>query len=256
MKKTNNSLLILVGICALAIGMFWYSFWYKPCPESTASTCLMVGTSADYKPFSFKENDEIVGFDIDVVKEVAHRLNKTIQFQDMPFEMLVPQIQLGRIHLIAAGMTVTPARAERVIFTEPYLTGDPLVIITLKDRPLTYEELDGKNVIVNQGYTADFYLSKNSHINLIKLPSVADALMSLNAKRADAFVTASNTIKPFLDQYGHDNFNVAFVPETDENSALAISKEYPELAEQVKTVIRDMLADGTIDALKEKWHVQ
>src|SRR5690606_5895383 len=109
-------------ILVLVSGLFWYSFFYNPCNQRTVSVIRVV-TSADFKPMAFIDGDDIVGFDIDVVKEIARRLNKQIEIQDMPFELLIPQIQLGSIQLIAAGMTVTPERSERVFFTEPYLTG-------------------------------------------------------------------------------------------------------------------------------------
>ena len=250
----NKSFLILFGICLGAMALFWYSFFYKS-QVPVDSNVLIVGTSADFKPMSFKEGDEITGFDIDVVKEVARRLNKTIELRDMPFELLIPQLQLGTLHMVAAGMTITDERAKRVFFTSPYLSNDPLVILSLASNPVKLDDLGHKKIIVNQGYTADIYLSKLPRIALTRLPTVADALLSLQAHRADAFVTARQTIMPILKQHGADKYHMSTIPDTDENVALAISQQHPQLAEEVHKEIAGMLEDGTIAALREKWHV-
>src|SRR5580704_2849514 len=93
-------------------------------PQS--SNILLVGTNAEFAPYSFIDNGQIVGFDIDVAQEVAQRLGKTITFKDMPFESLLPELQLGRIEIIAAGITPTQERAQKVLFTKPYVEGDKL----------------------------------------------------------------------------------------------------------------------------------
>lgn len=253
MKK---AFLIIFSIICVAVALFWYSFWYTPCPRAVGADLLVVGTSADFQPFAFKDGDDIVGFDIDVIKEVAQRLHKKLDIKDMPFELLVPQVQLGTIQAIAAGLTITPERSERVIFTEPYFSEDPLIVISRVDHPITNDNLSGKKIIVNQGYTADFHLSKRPDIELTRLPTVSDAIMALQAKRADAFVTAESTFKPFIKQYGTSGFLISQLPGVDENYALAISRTNPELAQQIQSIVKDLIADGTIEKLKQKWHIQ
>lgn len=236
--------------------VFWLRQIQRPSLPDIPDT-IVVGTSADFQPMSFRKEGEVVGFDIDVVTQAVKRLGKEIEIKDMPFELLIPQLQLGTIHIIAAGMTPTPERAQRVLFTEPYLTKDPLWVITLADHePLrSFKDLEGKEVIVNQGYTADMYMSNIPTINLVRLPSVADALLALKSGRGYAFVTASNTIKPLFEHYGRDAFNIFAIEDTDENTALAIAPDYPVLTQKIQAVLKDMEADGTMQQLKEKWHL-
>ena len=72
-----------------------------------------------------------------------HRLKKEIIFKDMPFDALIPEIQIGNIHVIASGMTPTEERALRTLFTRPHLTGNPLVIISSKT--ILGQGFDGQN---------------------------------------------------------------------------------------------------------------
>jgi polar amino acid transport system substrate-binding protein len=251
MKKSLVGFLIL-GL----IGVFLYMKWKSPQVTMEIPETLIVGTSADFQPFCFKDKDAVVGFDIDIAREVARRLGKEVVIKDIPFELLIPQLQLGSVHFVASCMTPTPERAQRVIFSEPYLTGDRLIVISTTSNPIkTLAELKGKKVIVNQGYTADRYMSKIEGIDLVRLPSVSEAMLALNGGRADAFVTASKPIQPYFDQYGRSRFSTFFIDDATEDAALAFSSLYPKLAQEVETILQSMKSDGTIEQLKAKWRL-
>ena len=251
MKKLFISLLL--GLAAFS-ALFW---WRKTSDYKPLEKILIVGTSADYPPFSFRDmNNSIVGFDIDVVKEVGKRIGMEIDLQDKPFGLLLPQIELGQIHAIAAGMTPTPDRAQRVHFSKPYLTGNPLLIVTLPEHTITsLEDLKGKDVIVNTGYVADLYMSSIPGVNLIRLTKVADALAALEQGKGFAFVTATFSLQPYIKDK-KERFNYFRLTEVEEQSALALSKKLPqEFVDRVQKALDSMEADGTIEALKKKWEV-
>lgn len=255
MKKFLIPLLLIAGAF---VALTWYrsTDQYKPL-ENT----LIVGTSADYPPFSFRDKDlSIVGFDIDVVKEVAKRLSMQTDIQDKPFGMLLPQIEMGQVHAIAAGMTPTPERAKRVYFSKPYLQSNPLLVVSLAQNPplTSLEDLKGKDVIVNTGYTADTYMSKIPDINLIRLGKFADAIAALEHGKAYAFVTAAFTLQPYLKEHDKEKtkFNIFRIQETDEETSLALSKKLPaEFLQKVQKVLDDMESDGTLAALRQKWEL-
>ena len=175
----------------LALITFTLIFWYRKTSDyKPLEKILIVGTSADFPNFSFRDKDNtIVGFDIDVIKEVTKRLGMELDLQDRPFGLLLPQIELGQIHAIAAGMTPTEERAKRVTFSKVYLSGNPLLVVSSAKNPAItdLEDLKGKDVIVNTGYTADFYMSKVPNVNLIRLTKVADALAALEQGKGYAF---------------------------------------------------------------------
>lgn len=249
---------IALTVAIFAIAIIWYkkTSQYKPL-ENT----IIVGTSADFPPFSFRDkNDEIVGFDIDIIKEISKRIGMEVDLNDRPFSMLLPQIQIGQIHIIAAGMTPTEERKKNVNFTKPYLSGNPLLIISLAKNPpiSSLEDLKGKDIIVNTGYTADIYMSKLPGINIIRLSKVADAFAALEQGKGYAFVTASFTVNPYLKSYEQykDKFNIFKIKETDESIALGVSKKLPdEFFEKIQKTLDQMEADGTLYALKQKWQV-
>ncbi len=236
------------AIIFILIAFAGWTLIFKPSPH----TALLVGTNAEFPPFTFRQEGEIVGFDIDIAKEVSRRLGKEMQFKDMPFDTLLPDLLLGQIDFIAAGMTATEERAKRVAFTKPYLHDDPLLIVTL-DKPLKFEDLKGKTVVVNEGFTADIYLAKQNEVNLVRLPTTADGFIALKSGRADAFVTADSTVRSFYAAQGDAHFALESIPGTAENCALVLPKNNPDLLKQIQSALDEMEKVGYIDQLKKKW---
>jgi polar amino acid transport system substrate-binding protein len=255
MKKGNNRLApLFLMIVTVSLVFLLHRLQRKPLLPALPDT-LIIGTTADFKPFSFRENDQFVGFDIDVVTHIAQKINKPFIIKDINFDVLIPQLQLGSIHIVAAGLTKTPEREKHAIFTNPYIVNNPLFVLTKSGTtPLTnITELQGKTVIVNQGYTADLYMSLIENITLIRLPTISDALLALQSGRADAFVTAGNTLAPIFERYPSERFNLFMIPDTNDTISLAISPKYPELARKIQHALQEMEQDGTLIALKEKW---
>jgi polar amino acid transport system substrate-binding protein len=255
----NSRFLIPLAIISfIIIGSIWFA--RKPHSNSHTQTTetLIIGTNAEFPPFSFIDQDQIVGFDIDVIKEVAQRIKKNIIFSNMSFEALIPELQVGTIHAIAAGMTPTQERAKRVFFTTPHFTGDPLLAVQKKGAmPITTsEQLLGKTVVVNQGYTADQYVTNLGVSDIVRLssPLISTGLLAINSGQADLFLAAKSSLQPFLAKQS-DAYQISTIENTAESSALAISKKYPQLFSAIQAALSDMIADGTIANLAKKWNL-
>lgn len=238
--KMYKKLLILLSCLGIA------------CAHAAQNDAFIVGTNAEFPPFCYIDNNAIVGFDIDVAKEVAHRLGKPIEFKDMPFDALIPEIMLGQVDFVAAGMSATEERAKRALFTKPYLSDDPLVIISTSQK-FNLEDLKGKTVIVNEGFTADHYMSAIDGINLVRLPGQADGFMAIKSGRADAFVTSKSTVNAFFEIQDAAAFQVTTLEGTSETCALVVPKNKPKMLNDIQNALNEMEKDGTMAKLKAKW---
>ena len=256
MSTRNTTILIaLAGITIFT----WYLSHHTtnlPSQEPDFET-IIVGTNAEFEPFSFIENNEIVGFDIDIVKEVINRLGKNIKLKDMPFPLLIPEIQTGAIHLIAGGISPTPEREKRMLFTKPYVENDPFIVVqpAQSAKIETADDLIGKSVIVNQGYTADNYISAIDGIEVIRLSSakIDDGLLALKNNKADAYIASKSSLLPYIEKQTERIFQYTPLKGSEESFALAVSKKYPKLLNEVQSVLDDMQKDGTIQSLRNKW---
>ena len=93
---------------------------------------LVVGTSADFPPFEYKdpETGEIVGFDIELIKLIAQKIGyDRVEIKDMDFDSLIPALQAGQIDVAIAGMTITEKRKQQVDFSIPYWSADQAVVV-------------------------------------------------------------------------------------------------------------------------------
>lgn len=252
----NFTLLKTISILAVTTIFFWWFWSLKKPTEPLNNDILIVGTNAEYPPYAFIEHDTIVGFDIDIIKEVAKRLNKKIDLQDMPFDALLPAAQVGSIEVIAAGISPTPERAKKLLFTEPYLKSDPLLIISKQSKPLrSIEDLTGKDVVVNEGFRADSYISSLKGPIVTRLATVTEAFMALEAGRADAFVSAKSAVQPYFKQHSNHTFTIAELQNVTDEYALAVSPKNKELLPKIQKVLDEMQHDGTLQRLKEKWNL-
>ncbi len=259
MKKSPSLSLkaIFVGLLCAALA---YSFMNrKPAPVCSQGQCLLVGTSDDFPPFSFNENGSIVGIDIDVVNEAARRLDKTVVLKNMNFDVLLRELQSGAIEAIACGMTPSEERKKRVLFTEPHLEGDSFVMVSLKNNLAnsanptgTVHDLVGKKVVVNEGYTADSYITQ-AGIDALRTGNLAEAFLALQTGKADVFVTAGTPLKPYFAQHSETDFTITPLTGTNESCALAVTKKNPELCDALNRVLQEMKEDGTMNNLKKKW---
>lgn len=244
-------------ITIFLIAFLYKKYQIKPVKDPQL---IVVGTSADYPPYEYVDTktSEIVGFDIDVMKSVAERLNKKIIIQNMSFTSLVFALLAEEIDLIAAGMSPTPRRSKFVLFTDKYLDGDYFVVVSKKDIfiPKSLEDLKGKQVVVNTGYTAEAFMAKQEGVHLIRLKDVSLGLVSIQTGSADAFVCAQSVLKTILQKKNNsDQFALLPLHGTGDDCAFAVKKENTQLADQVNNVLEIMHQDGTLEQLKNKWNV-
>ena len=93
-------------------------------PTEGASGVLKLGTAAITEPFSFVDGSRnVVGFDIELARYVAQKLGRKLEVINMDFGALIPALVSGKVDMIAACITITRERAEKVLFSEPYYTG-------------------------------------------------------------------------------------------------------------------------------------
>ncbi len=243
-------ILALAACTALAL---IYHFNHQA-PQTTLEDVISIGTNAEYQPYCFVKDGTITGLDIELIEELSKRLHKKIIIKDMAFTTLLPELQLGSIHVIAAGLTPTEERGRVVNFLTPHQHEGALVIIAPKTAAIgSLDDLRGKTVITNEGFTADTYISAIKDINVLRVPSVADAFLTLQNNRADAFVSALSAAQPFFALYGKDNWTIITLPTSNDATALAISKKYPALQQALQEQLNAMKADGSLAALTKKW---
>ena len=174
-----------------------------------------------------------------------------MQFEDRPFNSLILELLGNQIDVIAAGATPTEDRKKHVLFTDNCTQGDAFIAVS-KEPINSLDELLQKHIITNTGYAADLHVSNyNLAHPLIKLKSPSEALLALQSNAGDVFVTAKTPIQNFLAT--HHNYYIWQLPEEGDCTAFAVDINNQELCDQINTILAEMKANGSLQALLEKW---
>lgn len=228
-------------------------------PKDGISSELVLGLDDTFAPMGFRnENGEIVGFDIDLAKEAAKRMNVTIKFQPIDWSMKESELDAGNIDFIWNGYTVTEERKEKVGFTTPYLENSQL-IITMKDSNInTKSDLAGKMVAVQAESSALDAIKAEGDIassfkELVEFSTNNEAFIDLESGRTDAIVVDGVLARYYMKQKGDNNYKVLKEDFGDEEYAVGLRKGDTELLDKLNKAFDEMKKDGTYDKIYSKW---
>lgn len=225
---------------------------------------LVIGTSADYAPREFHMvidgKDTIVGYDIDIAKEIAKDIGVELKIQDIAFEGLLTSLNAGQVDMVIAGMAVTPERLEAVDFSIPYgkstdLNEGQKLVIRKEDKDLytSIESLANKNVAVQksglQEQIAKKQLSNSKITYLSKIPML---VLELQSKKVDAIILANDVAKNYANE--NPDLYVTDIPlvQEIEGTAIAFKKGSDALVEQTNFTLERLMSEGTMDEIIEK----
>ena len=213
---------------------------------------LYVGTNAEFQPFEYLEDGKIVGFDVELMEEIAKLMGKEIEWKNIAFDGLLPALQAKKLDVIIAGMTATEERKKFVNFSETYYTSNQMILIS-KENPVveSFDKLAGHNVGVILGYTGDIAVSAIDGVKVQRYNGAAEAIMALKAKKVDAVVLDSEPAKNYVAQ--NKGLVLADADAEQEEYAIAVRKNDKALLEKVEKALSEIKANGTYDKLIQKY---
>ena len=233
------------------------------CASKGASTAtegkLTMATNAQFPPYEYYEGDKIVGIDAEIAAAIAEKLNLELVIEDMEFDSIIEAVKSGKADIGLAGMTVTPERQETVDFTVSYATGVQVVIVT-EDSPITSVDdlfVEGNNytIGVQRNTTGDLYttwdLEDVGLATIDRYSKGADAVQALTTGKVDCVVIDNEPAKAFVaEAAGLKILDTEYVLE---EYAAAMSKDNPELYEEVNAALEQLIANGTVEAIVTKY---
>ena len=161
--------------------------------EPIEATKLTMGLDDSFPPMGFRdENGELVGFDVDVAKEVASRLDIELVLQPIDWAVKEQELATNKIDFIWNGYTITDQRKEQVLFTEAYMSNNQAAVVRSDSDYKTLDDLAGKKVGVQSGSSAMDAIEANegfaSSIELVEFKENTVALQDLEKGGVDAVV--------------------------------------------------------------------
>jgi polar amino acid transport system substrate-binding protein len=215
---------------------------------------LVLGTSADYPPYEFHKSvdgkDEIVGFDIEIAKEIAKDLGVKLEIKDMEFKGLLNALDAGNIDLVLSGMTPTPEREQSVDFSNIYYKAEQKLVVRVedKDKIKTADDLKGKKLGVQKGsIQEDMAKNQLPGAQASALGKISDIVLALNTKKFDAAIIEG----PVATSYVNSNKNLVIsdlkLKTEDAGSAAAVKKGNKDLVDAVNKTLEKLTNEKTIE---------
>lgn len=221
---------------------------------------LRVATASTYPPYEFiNEAGELDGFDRELMEEIGRRIGEEIVWDDTGhYDMVIPALVTGRADVIAAGMSATPLRAERVLFTVPYVPTMACFVVAPGIKVEKLEDLKGLRGCVPVGTTQDVFLAPRSELYGFQIKDFAkieECVWDIVTGRSDFTLMDVPVAEKLLEE---PNFKgkierAMTFQLTGAGKALAVRLGEMELKERLDDAIAAMESDGTLAALRAKW---
>lgn len=219
---------------------------------------LRVGLEGRYPPFEFKDDHgTLVGFDVDLARGLGTRLGRPVEFRDMQFDALIPEMQAGRIDMVCSGMSWLEERTKVVDFSAPYVRIRMAVLVS-RERAATVKaipDLDAAGVVVAvQRGTSGEAKARESFpkAEIRAFDTMVDASKEVAAGRAHAFVYDFVSVRELAAQEP-ERLRVLDGDLGAEVYCMAFPKGSPLVAEADAYLREASKPGGRIDSLLATW---
>lgn len=259
-----------IAVAALAVMALTFAGCAKKAPETKLEAIkkagkIILGTSADYPPYEFHGQidgkDAIMGFDIEIAKEVAKDLGVELEIKDMAFDGLLAALKSGNIDIIISGMTPTEERRQNVDFSDIYYYVEHGVVIrkadeakygadvaTLKDA-LIGAQLSTIQVKIAKtnikGVAADQLEAPNAQIK--EVASLSDLILELKNSKIEGLVAELPVAKAYIAANPDLMLASYTFKDDDGGNAIAVNKGEATLLAEVNKTLNRLIADGSVD---------
>jgi len=239
-------------ILALALAAVMLVMCFAACGEKKDDNVIVMATSADFPPYEYYENDEIVGIDIDIMNAVCEKIGMTLQPEDMSFDSVIGAAQTGKADIAMSGITITEDRKNMVNFTIPYTTTAQSIIVIEGGEIAAKDDLEGKKIGVQINTTGDTQVTEEFGDDFVeRFQNGALAVESLKNGKIDCVVIDGEVAKALVE--ANEGLEIIADAYSLEEYAIALAKDNTELLEKINGALEELLADGTIDSIMEKY---
>ncbi|TKX29962.1 transporter substrate-binding domain-containing protein [Campylobacter estrildidarum] len=225
--------------------------------KGSTVTNLKVGIAPNYKPFDYKIDSKLTGFDVDLVEEIAKKNNFKITWVEANFDGLIPALKAEKIDMIASGMSATDERRQNVDFTKPYFKSKNLYIkLKANDALNSKNDLEGKKIGVMLGTLQEDAAKKIKDAEIQSNKDLNIAILALKNNKIDAIVMDQDVAKGFL---AENPELITFYQEDDDSEGFSFAfdkNKHKEILSQFNKSIDELKAGGFYKKLLEKYGLE
>lgn len=232
---------------------------FAACGKKEEKETLTMATEGTFPPYEYYDGDKLVGIDVEVGQAIADKLGMNFEVVDIAFDSIIPGVQTGKYDMGMAGMTVYEERLEQVNFTTSYATGVQVLVVKEGSAITTVDDLfaDGSNNVIGaqSGTTGFFYATWDIEDaglgSVMGFSKYTDAIEALKDGKCDCVLMDNEPAKALVAQ--NEGLTILDSEYSVEDYAIAIAKENTELYEKVNSALEELIADGTLQTIVDKY---
>ena len=217
---------------------------------------LILGLDATFKPMGYTdENNEIVGFDIDVAEEVCKRLGVELVKQPINWDTLTTDLNVGKCDCVWNGLSINEERQEKMNLSEPYMKNAMVFVVKGDSTVEKMADLKGKKISVQNGSSAQTILESceiKDDITISPIATNIEALQQLELGVVDA-VFLDEVVADYEIKNSGKNYKKLAEGLEEEEYAIAFRKDDQALRDAVQQTLSEMKADGKLAEISTKW---
>ena len=197
----------------------------------------------------------MIGFDMEIIREVADRAGFEIDLNTMDFNGIIPALQTGNVDIAIAGITITEEREEIVDFSDPYYDSGLRILVRESNGDVSaFDDLEGKKIGTKIGSTSYDYLVKNLEADdgVTPYPGSSDMYMALMSRSIDAVFYDAPNVGYFARTKGEGKVKTVGPLYEGQQYGIAL-KSGSEWVDDVNEALAAMKEDGTYKTIYEKW---
>lgn len=224
----------------------------------TDDNVITVATDATWPPMEFiDENQELVGFDIDLMNAIADAAGFEVEFQNVAWDGIFAGLANGDYDAVISSVTITEEREETMDFSEPYLNAGQVLIVRTDgpDEVSGLSDMAGSTLGAQIGTTGAILINETDGVELRSYDELGLAIEDLANGRVDGVVADTPIAADFALQNENYSGTLRIVgdPFTEELYGVAVTEGNDEVLSQINEGLEIVKEDGTIEDLKDKW---
>ena len=228
---------ILLFICGL--------FILTGCGKRNSNELIMV-TEAGFAPYEYYENSEVVGVDVDIAREIAKEMGKTLVIKDIAFDSIINEVKTGKADFGAAGISYSEERAKNVDFSINYAVSKQVVIVNNNSSITNVNGINNKKIAVQLGSIADtFVTEKYKSANVVRQKKYLAAIEDLKTGKVDCVVMDELPAKEIVSK--NEGIKILDGSLTNDSYGMIVKKGNKELLDAINTVLQKLKDEGKID---------
>lgn len=246
-----------IVVLALGAGMFLAGCKSMPLTSSNKNPTLYVGITPDCPPIIFKQDNQIVGLEADLAREMARALDRPLKFVEVPWNQQINSLLADKFDVIMSGMTITRDRKVRIAFSEPYIEQGQMALIRRTDADRFGTSMQIVNANANFGVqrktTGDIFVQQVCrNASSVGNLDPADAAQAICCKMIDIYIHDAPIVIWMASENESDLTTVPIQSPT-QSIAWGVKKTDTDLLADMNKILAQWKQDGTLDRICQQW---